>query len=102
MKHEKFEVVTYVIQPNDTIKSIANQFQTTPSELIKLNGNRPLIIKAQHSIKVPLLPQSNQYFIRSDETIQDLLIRFKLSPYELLALNDDLRLAPGQIIKLKD
>ncbi len=102
MTSKKFEVVTYVIKPNDTIKSIADLFQTTPKELIKLNGNCPLIIKAQNSIKVPLLPQSNQHFVRSDETIQDLLIRFKLSPNELLSLNDDIKLAPGQIIRLKD
>lgn len=98
---KRIELATYVIKPTDSIKTIANLFQTTPKELMQLNGNQPLIIKAHRQIKVPLLPSLNQHVVKSDETIQDLLIRFKLTPEQLLALNEDLFLAPGQVIKLK-
>lgn len=96
------KVATYVIKPDDSIKSIANLFQTTPKELMQLNGNRPLIIQANHQIKVPLLPHLNLHVVQSDETIQDLLIRFKLTPSELVSLNEDLHLTPGQIVRIKD
>ena len=101
MENERIEVANYMIKSTDSIQTIANLFQTTPKVLIQLNGNQPLIIKANRLIKVPLLPHLNQHVVKSDETIQDLLIRFKLTPEELLMLNEDLQLAPGQVIKLK-
>lgn len=102
MENEKKLTATYVIKPDDSIKSIAHLFQTTPNELMRLNGNRPLIIQASRQIKVPLLKNLNLHVVKSDETIQDILIRFKLTPSELVALNEDLQLAPGQVIHLKD
>lgn len=92
---------TYLIQPDDTIKTIALKFQTTPQQLIKLNGNRPLIIQAKRKIKVPLPSNSKLHVVTEGECIQDLLIRFKLSPDELITLNQDLFLQPGQLITIE-
>lgn len=92
---------TYLIQADDTIKTIASKFQTTPQQLIQLNGNKPLIVQANRKIKVPLPSNPKVHVVTEGESVQDLLIRFKLSPDELISLNQDLFLQPGQLITIE-
>lgn len=92
---------TYVIKHGDTMKSISTLFNISPKLLIELNGNTPLIMKPNRSIKVPLHSNPNLHVVRPGETLQDLLIRFKLMPNQLISLNDELLLSPGQVIQIK-
>ena len=98
MESKTFATTTYLIQSDDTIRTIASKFQTTP---IKLNGNKPLIIQTKHQIKVPLPSNSKLHVVTEGECIRDLLIRFKLSPDELISLNQNLFLQPGQLITIE-
>ena len=101
MESKTLETTTYLIQSDDTIRTIASKFQTTPQQLIKLNGNKPLIIQTKHQIKVPLPSNSKLHVVTEGECIRDLLIRFKLSPDELISLNQNLFLQPGQLITIE-
>lgn len=90
-----------MIQAGDTIKSIATQFETTPVELMKLNGNKPLIIQPKQFINVPLIENNRTHVIAEGESLQDLLIRYKLTPDELVHLNQDLFLQAGQMVTIQ-
>ena len=91
---------SYIIKEGETIQIISEKFQTTPAELIKLNGNVPLMIKPHLQIKVPIPP--NLYVTQSNDSVNDLLIRFKLTPEELIRLNPELVLTSGIAISIKD
>ncbi len=101
MKLPTLTTTTYLMQADDTIKTIASKFQTTPQQLIQLNGNKPLMIQANRQIKVPLPSNPKLHVVTKGESIQDLLIRFKLSPDELISLNQDLFLQSGQLITVE-
>lgn len=98
MKPYSSVTTIYLIQADDTIKTIASKFQTTPQQLIKLNGNKPILIQAKRQLIVPLPSNPNVHVVTEGESIKDLLIRFKLSPNELISLNEDILLQPGQLI----
>lgn len=76
MENERIEVANYMIKSTDSIQTIANLFQTTPKVLIQLNGNQPLIIKANRQIKVP-------YFHISINTSLNQMKRFKIYSFGL-------------------
>lgn len=101
MNAQPLTINRYMIQAGDTIKSIATQFDTTPVELMKLNGNKPLIIQPKQFINVPLLENNRTHVIAEGETLQDLLIRYKLTPDELVHLNQDLFLQAGQMVTIQ-
>ena len=98
MKPYSSATTIYLIQADDTIKTIASKIQTTPQQLIKLNGNKPILIQAKRQLIVPLPSNPNVHVVTEGESIKDLLIRFKLSPNELISLNEDILLQPGQLI----
>ena len=53
MKSYSSATTIYSIQADDTIKTIAYKFQTTPQQLIKLNGNQPIFIQKCYLIRPP-------------------------------------------------
>ncbi len=101
MKSYSSATTIYSIQADDTIKTIAYKFQTTPQQLIKLNGNQPIFIQAKRQLIVPLPCHPNVHVVTEGESMKDLLIRFKLSPHELLSLNEDIFLQPGQLLVIQ-
>ena len=101
MKAHPLATTRYLIQPGDTIKTIATQFDTTPIVLMKLNGNKPLIIQPKQFLIVPLPLNKKTHVVAEGESLQDLLVRFKLTPDEIIYLNQDLFLQPGQLITIE-
>ena len=89
----------YTIRHGETSISLAEKFNTTPEEILALNGSKPLMIRANQQIQVP---ESSRYRVTGQgESIRDLAIRYRLSPEELIQLNPDLILEPGQAVILK-
>ncbi|HAX72135.1 MAG TPA: hypothetical protein DCY20_01285 [Firmicutes bacterium] len=99
MSKDRETTATYVIQPGDTIKIIAEAFHTTPTDLILLNGNKPMVIKADNEITVPLdAPVGYSiYIIKPGEDIVEIATHHGVTLEELRALNGDV-LAPGHPI----
>ena len=90
----------YMIREGETIHTLSKKFNTTPADLIKINGNVPLLIQPHRQIKVPV--SSDLYVTQNTDSVNDLIIRFKLTPEELIRLNPELILTSGIAICIQD
>jgi len=93
----------YLVQPGDTIESVAKSFKTTPEELIELNRLVALI-----EIYPQLISQLTQGFINykveEGDTLSKIVKKTAVPMDEIIAINPDINseepLKVGQIIKI--
>ena len=81
---------TYIVQPRDTLSGIATRFDTTVSELARLNGlsNRQFI-KVGQSLKVP--DTFKTYTIKSGDNLSSIAIRNGLRLQDLIMSNPGIK-----------
>jgi len=95
----------YIVQPGDTLKSIARQFGTTTAVLRQLNPEitNPDLIRKGQRIIVPV--SSNTYIVQRGDTLGGIALRFNTTVSALLKLNPQITnpnlIFPGQVIRIR-
>jgi LysM repeat protein len=95
----------YIVQPGDTLKSIARQFGTTTEVLRQLNPEitNPDVIRKGQPIIVP--SSSNTYIVQRGDTLGGIAVRFGTTVSALLRLNPQITdphlIVPGQVIRIR-
>ena len=103
--------ITYTVQRNDNLTSIANRFGTTVSELVRLNNisNPNLIYPGQVLIireNGSDIPDGTQtYTVQQGDTLSEIAARYGTTVNELVRLNNiadrDL-IYPGQVLIIRE
>lgn len=87
------QYITYVIQPGDTLGSIAQRFGTTVSTLAELNGiSNPDKIYAGSTIRVPEKSGTGSsgqvyYTVRTGDTLSEIAVKYNTTVNALVRLN---------------
>jgi len=95
----------YIVQPGDTLKSIAIQFGTTTAVLRQLNPEitNPDLIRKGQRIIVP--SSSNTYIVQRGDTLGEIAVRFDTTVSALMRLNPQITnpnlIFPGQVIRIR-
>lgn len=103
--------LTYTVEPGDTLSAIALKFNTTVSELVKLNNiSDPNLIYPGQVLRLSAAskPDSNPnkyvfYTVKSGDTLSAIADQFNTTVYHLAKLNDISNpnlIYPGQILKI--
>ncbi len=103
--------ITYTVQRNDNLTSIANRFGTTVSELVRLNNisNPNLIYPGQVLIireNGSDIPDGTQtYTVQQGDTLSEIAARFGTTVSELVRLNNISNpnlIYPGQVLIIRE
>lgn len=79
----------YTVKRGDTLYGIANSFDTTPSELIKLNNLTSTILSIGQKLVIPKLNNSfNTYIVKSGDTLYSIAKKFNIAVDILKDIND--------------
>jgi LysM repeat protein len=95
----------YIVQPGDTLKSIARQFGTTTEVLRQLNPEitDPNLIRVGQRVVVP--SESNTYIVQRGDTLGEIAVRFGTTVSTLMRLNPQITdpnlIFPGQVIRIR-
>ena len=94
----------YVIQSGDTLTKIANKFNTSVDELVKLNNiENPNLIYAGDTIKIPSNNTDIEYTVKKGDTLSSIASKCDTTYQELAKYNNidnpDL-IYPNQVIKI--
>ncbi|MGE5591115.1 MAG: LysM peptidoglycan-binding domain-containing protein, partial [Bacillota bacterium] len=93
----------YVIQPGDTLSSIARRFQVTVSTLVAANALAdPDSLQPGQTLRIPVQGEVT-YVVREGDTLWDIATRFGLAVDEMANLNnlpDMSFLSVGQTLRL--
>ena len=91
----------YIVKSGDNIYKIAKENNTTPSNILRLNGlNETDIIYPNQTITIPK-KDTKFYITKQDDTLKSLLVQMELSPNELIKQNPTIYLTNDQLIVYK-
>ncbi|MDD6323224.1 MAG: LysM peptidoglycan-binding domain-containing protein [Bacilli bacterium] len=91
----------YIVKSGDNIYKIAKENNTTPSNILRLNGlNETDIIYPNQTITIPK-KDTKFYITKQDDTLNSLLVQMELSPNELIKQNPTIYLTNDQLIVYK-
>lgn len=98
--------INYIVIKGDTLSKIANKYNTTISELIRINNiNNPNIIYENQFIKVPVKSSDNIiYTVQKGDTLSNIAIKYNTSVDIIVKLNsiaDKNKIYVGQVLKIK-
>lgn len=107
---------TYVVQPGDTLSTIAKKFNTSVETLVDLNNiSNPNLIYPGQVLKIPTITNKNTssgasqkqhvntYIVHQGDTLSGIAAKFGTTVRELVLLNGITNpnlIYPGQILKL--
>lgn len=101
----RLNVITYTVQPGDTVFGIAEQFDISPETILWSNGDLELNPDMlQIGQELVILPVSGVYHqVEKGDTVESLAKRFKVEPqaitdYALNNLSPPYDLRPGQML----
>ena len=105
-----FDYLSYYVKKGDTLYSIANRYDVTMDELIKLNGLNSNNLSVGQILKIPVNviisdTDYETYIVKSGDTLYSIGKRFGISIDELIKINNlnSNNLSVGQVLKvLKD
>lgn len=101
MESDNLYFEKYIIQNGDTIYSIAQRYNISPSHLLRLNGlNESDIIYPNETIFIPKDGVSF-YITSNDDTLNDVVRNFGVSASELANQNSTIYLTNDQLIVYK-
>lgn len=97
-----FEHVPHIVQENETLFSIANQYNMTTLELAKLN-NIPTTYKLE--VNQPIQVVSYIYRVEPDEDLNAVAKKFGITPRRVAGLNglgdpETAEIRPGQSLRI--
>ncbi len=91
----------YIVKSGDNIYKIAKENNTTPSNILRLNGlNETDIIYPNQTITIPK-KDTKFYITKQDDTLNSLLVQMEISPNELIKQNPTIYLTNDQLIVYK-
>lgn len=98
-------LIYYVVKAGDTLSEIAVKFNTTLSELVKLNNitNPNLIYPGQNLLIPSTVTSYRSYTVRSGDTLSEIAVKFGVTTESLARLNNISNpnlIYPGQILKI--
>lgn len=101
---------TYIVKSGDSLYSIAQKYNTTINELMRLNNLSSSVLSVGQQLKVPLSSGSNEsnqsyeiYTVKSGDTLWNIAKKYNISLSELLSFNNlssNTMLRIGQQIKI--
>ena len=98
----------HLVQPGDSLSTIANRFGLRPDDLMLINGLRSTVI--HHGQKLYLEPDADvaaqefaDYTVQRGDTLSSIAARFDMSIDELMVFNDlnSLLIRQGQTLKVR-
>ncbi len=93
--------IKYVIKKGDNLYSIAQRYNTTAEQLLKLNGlSSNEYIYPNEEIMVPNL-NTKFYVTASDDTLNNVIERLGVNSNTLLMQNKEIYLVPDQLLVYK-
>lgn len=100
-------MITYTVQPGNTLWGIAQFFGTTVDAIARLNGiaNVDMIFPGQR-LRIPMeeMPVPQFYTVRPGDTIWEIAQRYGIPVETILSLNNISNpniIYPGQMIRLR-
>ena len=94
----------YIVQKNDTLYSIANKYNTTVNELVKLNKLQNYTLKIGQKLNIPITNINNyiMYTIKKNDTLYSIANKYNTTVQNLIDINNliNSNLMIGQIIKV--
>ena len=95
---------TYVVEKGDSLYKIANEFNTTVAELMKINNLSSNLLSIGQKILIPKKQSSNEfeYIVKAGDSLYSIANRYNTTVDEIKKLNNlsSNLLTIGQILKL--
>ena len=95
----------YVVSPSDTIESIAQKYNVTPTELYAINSflnpNTPLKVGQRIIVPIPKIQNFKYYTVKKGDSLYNISKKNNINANDLALLNglkSDDYLYPGQVI----
>jgi murein DD-endopeptidase MepM/ murein hydrolase activator NlpD len=81
--------IDYAIQPGDSLSSIAVRFGADTQALMGLNNlDNSHVIRAGHTLKVPVTTKEIQYVVRRGDSLSRIASKFKVSLQDIIEANN--------------
>lgn len=93
----------YTVKSGDSLYSIAREFDTTVSEIMKLNNLTSTSLSIGQTLEIPTKEQaSNTYTVKSGDSLYSIARRYNTTVDELRRLNNltSTSLSIGQVLKI--
>jgi len=100
-KSQKGEIITYKVKKGSSLWLIARRYDTTVSEIKKMNGLQSNRLKVGQVLRIRSGSGKNSYVVRKGDCLGSIAEKHKLSVHELLKLNglsQKDNIYPGQVI----
>lgn len=95
---------TYTVQSGDTLYKIADRYNTTVSEIMKLNGLISNLLSIGQKLKIPSTSSNNEniYIVKNGDTLYGIASKYNVSVNDLKQLNNITtnNLSIGQILNI--
>ena len=101
---EEENYITYVIEPGDSLYSIAKKYDTTIEEIKKINNLTSNLLSINQIIKIPnkISIEENTYIVQKGDSLYSVAKKYNITVNELKELNNltNNLLSIGQILKV--
>ena len=100
-KSQKGKIITYKVKKGSSLWLIARRYDTTVSEIKKMNGLQSNRLKVGQVLRIRSGSGKNSYVVRKGDCLGSIAEKHKLSVHELLKLNglsQKDNIYPGQVI----
>ena len=93
---------TYVVKSGDTLYKIAQNFDTTVSEIMKLNNLTSTMLSIGQTLEIPITINPNAYTVKSGDTLYKIAQNYGTTVDEIKRINDLTSniLSIGEILKI--
>ena len=94
--------VLYIVKPNDTLYSIAKNFNTTVADIERINGLNSSLLTVGQTIKIPSYSSNQLYTVKTGDTLYSIAKNFNTT-VDSIKVNNNLKnniLSVGQILNI--
>lgn len=92
----------YTVQKNDSLYSIAKNYQTTVANLMYLNNLNNNLLSLGQQLKVPHHATTIDYYVKAGDTLYSIASNYNVTPKRIITVNqlDTTSLVIGQLLKI--
>lgn len=80
--------LSYVVKQGDSLYSIANKYNTTVSEIMKLNNLKTNLVNIGQVLKIPTLIEEITYIVKSGDNLYSIANRYNVTVDEIKRKNN--------------